>query len=349
MKLIYSNLFKVFALFLALFIGFIISVSIGPVKIPVKETFGIFLSGYLNIKITRSLTDEYFDIITKVRVPRVLLGMVVGISLSVAGLIFQALLRNPLADPYTLGISAGSAFGAGLAILFSYLISSFFGTLIPLFAFIGGISTVFIVYFLARARGRIQVLTIILSGVVVSYLFSSGLVFIMSILGDRAHEVIFWLMGSLAGYHKSQLPASILIIMLSILSFGFFRDLDIILLGDDEAKALGVNVELVRILLFGVASLITATAVSLSGTIGFVGLIIPHTMRLIFGPKHKKLIPATIIAGATFLPLTDTLARTIPGLILGGGVEVPVGVITSIFGSPFFLFLLIKGKKRYWF
>jgi len=349
MKFIYSNGFKIFLLFLAFLLGFIVSVSVGSVRIPLKYTFEIFFSKYLGIGINETFQSEYYEIITRVRLPRVLLGMVVGVSLSVAGLIFQALLRNPLADPYTLGISAGSAFGAGLAILFSYVISSVFKSLIPLFAFIGGISTVFIVYFLARARGRIQILTIILSGVVVSYLFSSGLVFIMSILGDRAHEVIFWLMGSLAGYHKSQLTASILIILLSIFTFGFFRDLDIILLGDDQAKALGVNVELVRILLFGIASLITATAVSLSGTIGFVGLIIPHTMRLVFGPKHKKLIPSTIVAGATFLPLSDTLARTIPGFILGGGVEVPVGVVTSIFGSPFFLFLLIKGKKKYWF
>ena len=192
-------------------------------------------------------------------------------------------------------------------------------------------------------------LTIILSGVVVSYLFSSGLVLIMSLLGDKSHEIVYWLMGSLAGYHRFLPYAALLTIVLIVFTFSFFRDLDLMSLGDDLAKSLGVNTELVRLLLFASSSLITAVSVSLSGTIGFVGLIVPHSMRLIFGPEHKRLIPASVVAGASFLPLSDTLARTLPELFFKQGLEIPVGVITSLLGSPFFVFILLRSKKRSWF
>jgi len=335
-------------LLLIVLISFLVSTSIGSVTIPFKTTIAILLS-QLSSRMQMSIPEIQKNIILHIRLPRVFLGMVVGASLSIAGLVFQALLKNPLADPYTLGISAGASFGAGLAILLSYAISAYFKTLLPLFAFFGGVSTVFLVYFLARTKGRVQILTIILAGVVVSYLFSSGLVFIMSLLGDRSHEIIFWLMGSLSGYHKN-------LMVLTSINFGFiiftsfyFRDLDLMSLGDDQAKSLGVNTEAVRLLLFSSTSLITAICVALTGTIGFVGLIVPHSMRLLFGPKHKILIPTTIVAGASFLPISDTIARTLPGLIFQTGMEIPVGVITSLFGSPFFVFLLIRGKKRFWF
>jgi iron complex transport system permease protein len=335
-------------LFLILLTSFLVSVSHGTVKVPYRDTVRILLG-----RVTGAAVDAadgvQSDIILKIRVPRVFLGMIVGASLSIAGLVFQALLRNPLADPYTLGISAGASFGAALSVFLGYVLNAYFQTLLPLFAFAGAIFTVFFVYLLARTRGRVQILTIILSGVIVSYLFSSGLVLIMSLLGDRAHEVIYWLMGSLAGYHRYLLPASLIVSVFILFTFFFFRDLDLMALGDDQAKSLGVNTEFVRILLFSTTSFITAISVSLTGTIGFVGLIIPHSMRLLLGPRHKILIPASVIAGASFLPLSDTLARVLPGLLFQSGMEIPVGVITSVFGSPFFIFLLIRGKKRYWF
>ena len=289
------------------------------------------------------------DIILKIRVPRVFLGMFVGAALSVSGLVFQALLKNPLADPYTLGISAGASFGAALAIFLASVIDAYFKTLLPAFAFIGAVSTMFFVYFLARTKGRVQMLTIILSGVIVSYLFSSGLVLIMSLAGDKSHEIIYWLMGSLAGVHRYIVPAAGAILVLSGFTFMFNRDLDLISLGDERAISLGVNTDSIRLILFSTTSLVTATAVSLTGTIGFVGLIVPHSMRLIFGPKHRVLIPASIVSGAAFLPLSDMLGRVLPGVLFGSGLEIPVGVITSLFGSPFFIFLLIKGKKKLWF
>jgi len=342
------SLVSAVVLALLLVASFVICTSLGTVSIPFKNTVFILGSKLFGLE-APSVSEVEYNIILKIRVPRVILGMVVGASLSISGLVFQALLKNPLADPYTLGISAGASFGAGLSILLSYIIGSYFKNLLPVFAFAGGVSTVFLVYFLARSRGRIQILTIILSGVVVSYLFSSGLVLIMSLLGDRSHEIIYWLMGSLAGYHRHLLTAVVVSMGLILFTFTFFRDLDLISLGDEQASSLGVNTEVVRLTLFSTTSLITSIAVSLSGTIGFVGLIVPHSMRLIFGPKHKTLIPACIVAGAIFLPLSDTLARVIPGLIFGSGMEIPVGVVTSMFGSPFFIFLLIRGKKSFWF
>ncbi|KPJ85582.1 MAG: hypothetical protein AMS17_14145 [Spirochaetes bacterium DG_61] len=331
-----------------LFFSFLVSVSLGSVKIPYRITVQVLLGKLSGVSKT-GIDEVQSDIILKIRLPRVFLGMVVGAALSIAGLVFQALLRNPLADPYTLGISAGASFGAALSIFLGYVLNAYYKNLLPIFAFIGGISTVFFVYLLARTKGRVQILTIILSGVIVSYLFSSGLVLIMSLLGDRSHEVIFWLMGSLAGYHKYLLPASGALGIFILFTFFFFRDLDLMALGDDQAKSLGVNTELIRLLLFSTTSFITAISVSLTGTIGFVGLIIPHSMRLLFGPRHRVLIPASIIAGASFLPLSDTLARTLPELLFQSGMEIPVGVVTAIFGSPFFIFLLIYGKKKYWF
>jgi iron complex transport system permease protein len=343
-----------FLLCAVLLLSFLISVSHGSVRVPYGETVRILLgraSGGREAPAgeTAGLDRVQSDIILKIRVPRVFLGMIVGASLSIAGLAFQALLRNPLADPYTLGISAGASFGAAVSIFLGYVLNAAFRSLLPVFAFSGAVSTVFLVYLLARTRGRIQILTIILSGVVVSYLFSSGLVLIMSLLGDRSHEVIYWLMGSLAGYHRYLLPASLTAAVFILFTFFFSREFDLMSLGDEQAKSLGVNTELVRLLLFSTSSLITAISVSLAGTIGFVGLIIPHSMRLLLGPRHRMLIPASVIAGASFLPLSDTLARVLPGLLFQSAMEIPVGVITAIFGSPFFIYLLIRGKKRYWF
>ena len=339
---------KIVALTGVVLVSVVISTSIGSVNVPFKTTVNIILSHIFH-SVPRMYTEVQKNIIIGIRFPRVFLGMIVGASLAVSGLVFQALLKNPLADPYTLGISAGASFGAGVAIFLSYIIGPIYRQFLPLFAFLGGISTIFLVYFLARIKGRIQILTIILAGVVVSYIFSSGVVLIMSLLGDRSHEIIFWLMGSLAGFHSHMVELSTVIVLLIIFIFLFYRDLDLMSLGDDQAKSLGVNTEFVRLLLFSITSLITSVSVSLTGTIGFVGLIIPHSMRMIFGPKHRVLIPTSVVAGASFLPLSDCIARTVPGILFQSGMEIPVGVITSLFGAPFFIFLLIRGKNRYWF
>ena len=344
MKL-YQKLFILAAVILS---SFIISISLGSVNIPFRETFRVILSRLLKYR-SMHISQTYYNIIIDIRLPRVFLGMLAGASLAVSGLVFQAILKNPLADPYTLGISAGAAFGAGFAIFLSHVLHPGIRTLMPVFAFSGAVSTIFLVYFLARTKGRIQILTIILSGVIVSYLFSSGLILLMSLLGDRSHEIIYWLMGSLAGYHRYLPIASGVVIAFIILILTFYRDLDLISLGDEHAMSLGVNTDFVRLLLFSVTSVITAIVVSMTGTIGFVGLIIPHAMRFLFGPRHRLLIPVSVVAGASFLPLSDTLGRTLPAIFFSSGIEVPVGVITSLFGSPFFIFLLVRGKRRLWF
>ena len=344
MKL-YQKLFILVAVMLS---SFIISISLGSVNIPFRETIRVIFSSFVRSHMM-DISQTYYNIIVDIRVPRVFLGMLAGASLAVSGLVFQAILKNPLADPYTLGISAGAAFGAGFAIFLSHVLHPGIKALMPVFAFSGAISTIFLVYFLARTKGRVQMLTIILSGVIVSYLFSSGLVLVMSLLGDRSHEVIYWLMGSLAGYHRYLSIAAGVLLVLMVLIFAFYRDLDLISLGDEHAMSLGVNTDLVRLLLFSVTSVITAIVVSMTGTIGFVGLIIPHAMRFLFGPRHRLLIPVSLVAGASFLPLSDTLGRTLPAILFSSGIEVPVGVITSLFGSPFFIFLLMRGKRKLWF
>ncbi|UCB46007.1 MAG: iron ABC transporter permease [Spirochaetota bacterium] len=338
----------IFILFAVLVLSFVVSTSLGSVNVPFGNTVRIVIAQIMR-RIPKEVPEIQYNIIVKLRIPRVFLGMIVGAALSISGLVFQALLKNPLADPYTLGVSAGASFGAGVAIFLSYTLHVYFRSLVPVFAFVGGVLTIFLVYGLARTKGRVHVLTIILSGVIVSYLFSSGLVLVMSLLGDRSAEIVYWLMGSLSGYHRFLPVAAIVVVVLLGFIFLFYRDLDLLSLGDEQANSLGVNTERIRLVLFAVTSLITSTAVALTGTIGFVGLIVPHSMRLLFGPKHKQLIPTTVVAGAAFLPLSDTLARIVPGILFESGMEIPVGVVTALIGSPFFVFLLIRGKRRLWF
>jgi iron complex transport system permease protein len=201
MKKLKKRYFILIFLCFVLIASFLVSVSLGSVMVPFGNTFKILFMSKTGF-IGQDEVGVQRDIILKIRVPRVFLGMIVGAALSVSGLIFQALLKNPLAAPHTLGVTAGASFGAAIAIFLSYVIHANVKTFLPLFAFLGGLSTVFLVYMLAKTKGRVQVLTMILAGVVVSYLFSSGLVLIMSLMGDRSHEIIYWLMGSLAGYKR---------------------------------------------------------------------------------------------------------------------------------------------------
>ena len=182
-----------------LVLSFVVSTSLGSVTVPFGNTVRIVIAQILR-RVPKDVPEIHYNIIVKLRIPRVFLGMIVGAALSISGLVFQALLKNPLADPYTLGVSAGASFGAGVAIFLSYTLHVYFRNLVPVFAFVGGVLTIFLVYGLARTKGRVHVLTIILSGVIVSYLFSSGLVLVMSLLGDRSAEIVYWLMGSLSGY-----------------------------------------------------------------------------------------------------------------------------------------------------
>ncbi|MHB1420191.1 MAG: FecCD family ABC transporter permease, partial [Bacillota bacterium] len=278
-------------------------------------------------------------ILYQIRMPRVILGSLVGASLAVAGATFQGLLRNPLADPYTVGVSSGAAVGAVIAILIQGV-----GTgigLVPLFALTGAMITIILVYQLARIGGRVAVETLILSGVIIGSFMTAILSFILTRSYDNLQQVIFWLMGSLSLRSWEHIAFSMPYLIIGMLIIWFFaRDLNALTMGEDTAQHLGVPVERVKTILLFLASLITALAVSVSGTIGFVGLIVPHVVRMILGPDHRVLIPVSALTGAIFLIWADTIARTAIA-----PSELPVGVVTAFIGAPFFAYLLRAKKK----
>jgi iron complex transport system permease protein len=284
-----------------------------------------------------------YEIFMQVRVPRVCLAVIVGAALACAGVVLQGMLRNPLADPYILGISSGAGLGAMIAILLG-LGTTFLGVSSQsAFAFCGAMVTVWLVWFIGRFTGKAQMTALLLAGVVVNSFFSAVIMFLTSVArGEKIYSTIFWLMGSMmeAGPVVLWLAATLVtggIVVLMWLS----SQMNAISFGEDEARALGVNTQQVRFIAFAVSAFITAVAVSLSGLIGFVGLIIPHGIRLVFGPDHRQLLPMSCIAGAAFLLIADTIARTVIS-----PAQLPVGVVTAIAGGPFFLFLLYRYTRK---
>lgn len=298
-----------------------LSLFVGAVHVPIEDLFG---SG-----------------IIRLRVARILLGVVAGAGLSVAGVIFQALLRNPLAEPYVLGVSSGSALGAAAAILLGVVT---LGTwTLPAMAFLGAIGTIDLVYSLARqAGGAVPVQTLLLAGVIVSAVFGSLLMFLVSISSsENMHNVIWWLLGNLQIFDWDLLWAVMIVVLAGLaVTMVFARDLNLMTLGEEPAAHLGLRVERTKMLFFLVGSLMTGATVAACGLIGFVGLIVPHTVRLAIGPDHRRLVPASALAGAVLLVVADSFARTAITPL-----EIPIGVVTAFLGGPFFLFLL-RGKRR---
>lgn len=282
-------------------------------------------------------------IVRDVRFPRVLLAAIVGGALATAGVTFQALLRNALAEPFILGISGGAGLGAVLAVAIGGQVSVAGMAGMPIFAFVGALLAISLVYLFARSGGLVNLHTMLLAGVVVNAICSSAIMGLtVTISYDQLQTVIFWLMG-----HLSTLPLSRvgslaiyvgigLVILLSIA-----RDLNQMSLGESQAAILGTNTEWTKRLAFLGASLITGGAVAAAGLVGFVGLIVPHAMRLIVGPDHRLLMPASFLGGAAFLMLADTVARTVIA-----PTELPVGVITALIGGPAFLLLLLRRTHR---
>ena len=275
------------------------------------------------------------DIIWKIRLPRVILGMLVGAGLACCGAVFQGLLRNPLAEPYTLGVSGGAALGVSLGVMFGIS-----GVYIPVFAFCGSALSILLVYGIA-CRKRFSNPTLILGGVIMSFLFSSLVFFIFSVSrAEDVHGIILWLMGDLSSTSAPLIKIVSFFILPAIgLLFFFSRDINILTLGDEKAFHLGVNSKQVKKIIFIIASFITGACVAASGIIGFVGLIVPHFMRKIVGVNHRLLLPASVLAGAIFLVLCDAAAR-----VIIRPLELPVGVITGILGGVFFLSFLLKVK-----
>jgi iron complex transport system permease protein len=314
-----------------------VSLSLGAVTIPLSRTWSILFHRLFGLTTEWSSRDS--SIILEVRLPRTISGVLVGAALSLAGAVLQALLRNPLADPFVLGISSGAAVGAVLAILVG-LGSTFLGSYaVPGAAFGGALLTLLLVYSIARIGGRVPTQTLLLSGVIVSSFFSAIIMFLISATSnEKIYNVTFWLMGSLEYLASQSLGVMFLYLLVGGgVLFALARDLNLLALGEETASELGVEVERVKKIAFVFASLITGAVVSVSGLIGFVGLVVPHLVRMIWGPDHRFLLPASALMGGILLVVADTVARTIVA-----PSEVPVGVVTAMGGAPFFVYLLRK-------
>ncbi len=311
----------------------LISLSLGPAKISLKDIFA-WCAGY------KSVDQTAWMILFKIRLPRILLAGLVGFTLSLGGVVFQALLRNPLAEPFILGISSGAAVGAIIGIFFGLG----FNLGVPLLSFIGAMFTILLVMVISSRHGGLESSTLLLTGVIINAFFTAVIMFFIATTSDsRLHSMLFWLYGDLSQSKYIQLSISLpIILIVSGIIYFFSRHLNIIVGGEESALQMGVEVELLKWISFLGISLITGMVVSFSGIIGFVGLIVPHLMRMFLGPDHRLLIPASALGGAVFLIAADTLARTIIS-----PSELPVGVITAFLGAPFFIYLL-KARGSQW-
>jgi iron complex transport system permease protein len=282
-------------------------------------------------------------ILLQVRLPRVLLTGLVGGILAICGVVFQALLQNPLADPFTLGVSSGAALGAYLAMLLGFQSTVLGFTAMPLMAFPGGLLAVWLVYMIARVDRQLPVTSLLLAGVVVNAILSALILFITSVLdANKVMNILVWVMGHIGSFDYRMIGTLAFYTFVSIaLLLMTAKPLNLLTLGEETALTLGLSVETVKKLLLLVATFLTGAAVSVSGIIGFVGIIAPHAVRIFVGPDHRLLLPASALAGASFLILTDTIARTALS-----PTEVPVGVLTALCGGPFFLILLKTKKMR---
>jgi len=319
-----------------------LSLTIGPVRIPLTKSISLLAQKLCFWKSYSLENTPAAVILFKIRIPRLILGMVVGAALSSAGVILQGMFRNPLVEPYTLGISGGAAAAVGLVIVAG--LSGALTQIIPLAGFAGAIGAAILVYFIASSGGRLTIPTLLLTGVIVSFLSSSLIMLLMSLAkGEELHGIMFWIMGNLQETNLSFIITVSLIILTGIfISFLFARDLNALVLGEEEATHLGIEVERTKKILFILASLLTGVAVSASGVIGFVGLMIPHLIRGVVDADHRFLLPASALLGASFLVGADLIARTIIS-----PRELPVGVITGIIGGIIFIYIIRKRKVEF--
>jgi len=319
----------------ALIAVMVICSMIGTENISLKAVIDGFSDG-------DQINSDY-EIFVHIRGPRIILAAIVGAALACSGVIFQGLLRNPLADPYILGISSGAGLGAIIAVIAGINFTIMGYSPIAVFAFAGALSTVWLVWFIGKLTGKVHVTGLLLAGVVINAFFSSMIMFLTSVAkSDQVFSTIFWLMGNISEQSFRTLWLSGGFVIAAIISLYFISpQLNAISFGEIDAKSMGVNTAAIQTIAFGIAALITAIAVSLSGLVGFVGLIVPHAIRLIFGPDHRQLIPLSAISAAAFLVAADSIAR-----IVVAPAQLPVGVVTALIGGPFFLVLLIKFSRK---
>ncbi|HSW57283.1 MAG TPA: iron ABC transporter permease [Dehalococcoidales bacterium] len=331
--------FAIGGMALACVIIALLVLTIGSVKIPFASVWSILVSHLPWVPAQGQWSANADMIITGIRLPRVVLSGLVGAALAVAGATYQGLFRNPLADPYLIGVAQGASLGAVLGFVFTWGILGNY--LIPVLAFGGALIAVSVVYSVARVGKTLPVTTLILAGVAVGALLISITSYLTLISPDRTHGIISWLMGGFSTANWTQVGLVLPYIVVGmVVILAFARPLNVMQLDEDQAQQLGINVERTKLILLAASTLVTAAAVCFVGTIGFVGIIVPHAVRLVFGPDHRSLLPLSALAGACLLILADTVSRT-----LIPPQEIPVGVITAFLGAPFFVYLLRRKKK----
>ncbi|MHB1414336.1 MAG: FecCD family ABC transporter permease [Chloroflexota bacterium] len=325
----------------------LLGVSLGAVSVPVDHVVRI-LAGRLGLLQQTGLVGSADEqIILAIRLPRVVAAILVGAGLATAGVIFQGLLRNPMADPYVIGTSGGASLGATVALMATAQLGwqlewLGFG-LVPVCAFVGASVTVMIVYNVARVGKRTPITTLLLAGFAIGSMLTAVMSFLMLIGEHTLRGTLLWLMGGLGTSTWEQLAfVGVLVLAGLLVTYAFAEDLNALLLGEEQASFLGVEVEKRKGWLLVLGSLLTGAAVSISGLIGFVGLVVPHVARLAFGPDHRLLVPAAALLGGSFLLLADLIAR----LVLAP-TEIPVGIVTALTGAPFFLYLLRRHRHEY--
>ena len=313
----------------------------GRMDIPASGVGKSILAG-IGLNSDPALDPTWKVVVFNIRFSRICLSVLVGMALAVAGTVFQGILRNPLADPFTIGVSTGAAFGASLALFFGFGSKTFLGLgLLPLGALAGALAALFAVITLGRIDGQLRRGTMVLAGIVVATFLSALISLVKSLNEESVASIVFWVMGSFQGRGWNHVAFALPYIVAGLLIIWVYsRELDILSMGDTQARQMGVHTEKVRLRLMIGASLLTAAAVSVSGVIGFIGLVMPHLIRMTIGAEHRKLLGLSALLGGIALLWSDVLAR----ILLPGGEELPVGVVTALMGGPFFCFILKRRK-----
>lgn len=329
-------LFQALILLTFILLLLVLTLSMGAMDIHPETIIRIIIGKITaNPELLQTIKPNQIAVVWDIRLPRILCGIFVGAGLSISGVIFQSLLRNPLADPYTIGVSTGAAFGASLAILLNIIYGVFFST--TAFAFLFAFLTLIFVILIAQKGGGMLSSNLIISGIIVSSILSSGISFIKMIAGENVSAIVFWLMGSLSSRQWSDVKLVAPIVLIGgLIAWIFADDLNIMVLGDETAQTLGVNTRRIRLLYLIVGSSVTAACVAVSGIIGFIGLIVPHTLRFWISGNNRVLLPLSALTGALILSLADNATR------LFSTSEIPVGVLTTLIGGPFFIYIFLR-------
>lgn len=337
-----NKIFAYLALGVLAVVAGLLGTSIGTVSVPIPDIIQIVLAK-LHLASFADVDSMYENIVWKIRLPRVMLSGLIGAALAIAGAAFQGLLRNPLADPYTLGVSSGASVGAVITIFFGFSLPFLGSFTLPIVSILAAFITIFIVLFFAQRIDRaMRVETIILTGVIFSAFLGALISLMIALTGEELRQIIGWLLGSVSMKGWKHIT-----IMLPFFVVGSFllllhvKELNAMSFGEEHAQHLGVNVKRKKMFILIAGSILTGAAVAVSGTIGFVGLVIPHFVRLLWGPDHTHLLPLSVLAGASFLMFADLISRTIIA-----PAELPIGVITALIGAPIFALILMKNRME---